>query len=107
MKKIWSKALTTSVLAVSLILAGCGQGNDSAASTEPVEKKEITIGTTPGMFADMVRDSIRPQLEQKGYTLKLVEFSDYVQIMHWLKVLWILMYSNTNHIWTYLKSNIN
>ncbi len=82
MKKIWSKAVTTSVLALSLILAGCGQGNDSTASTAVEDKKEITIGTTPGMFADMVRDSVRPQLEKKGYTLKLVEFSDYIRPNH-------------------------
>lgn len=81
MKKLWSKALTASALALSLVLAGCGQGNDAAttASDKPVEKKEITIGTTPGMFADMVRDSVRPQLEKKGYTVKLVEFTDYVR----------------------------
>lgn len=82
MKKIWSKALITSVLALSLILAGCGQEKNTTNSTVVEEKKEITIGTTPGMFADMVRDSIRPQLEKQGYTLKLVEFSDYVRPNH-------------------------
>lgn len=83
MKKLWSKTLTVSALALSLVLAGCGQGNDAAtASDQPAEKKEITIGTTPGMFADMVRDSVRPQLETKGYTVKLIEFTDYVRPNH-------------------------
>ncbi|WP_410969683.1 MetQ/NlpA family ABC transporter substrate-binding protein, partial [Salmonella sp. SAL4450] len=41
-------------------------------------KKEIVIGTTVGDFADMVTDSIKPQLEAKGYKVKLVEFTDYV-----------------------------
>ena len=41
-------------------------------------KKEIVIGTTVGDFADMVTDAIKPQLEAKGYRVKLVEFTDYV-----------------------------
>lgn len=41
-------------------------------------KKEIVIGTTVGDFADMVTESIKPYLEQQGYQVKLVEFTDYV-----------------------------
>ncbi|SIQ22576.1 D-methionine transport system substrate-binding protein [Aeromonas sp. RU39B] len=41
-------------------------------------KSEIVIGTTVGDFGDMVTDSIKPQLEAKGYKVKLVEFTDYV-----------------------------
>lgn len=82
MKKLWSKAVTVSALTLSLVLAGCGQGNDTAATTTPAEKKEITIGTTPGMFADMVRESVRPQMEKKGYTVNLIEFTDYVRPNH-------------------------
>ncbi|MBS7838991.1 MetQ/NlpA family ABC transporter substrate-binding protein [Wohlfahrtiimonas chitiniclastica] len=74
MKRLGSKILATGALAVSLILAGCGQ--DQAESTH---QTVITVGTTPGMFADMVRDSVRPQLEEKGYTVKLIEFNDYVR----------------------------
>src|SRR5699024_11568644 len=36
------------------------------------------IGTTVGDFADMVRDSVKPQLEKKGYDVELVVFTDYV-----------------------------
>lgn len=84
MKQIWSKAVTVSALALSLVLAGCSQKEDVTAvvSTTPEVKKEIVIGTTPGMFADMVRDSVRPQLETKGYTVKLIEFTDYVRPNH-------------------------
>ncbi|MBS7819546.1 hypothetical protein J7624_09225 [Wohlfahrtiimonas chitiniclastica] len=74
MKRLGRKILATGALAVSLILAGCGQ--DQAESTH---QTVITVGTTPGMFADMVRDSVRPQLEEKGYTVKLIEFNDYVR----------------------------
>ncbi|MBU3823551.1 MAG: hypothetical protein H9917_01840 [Candidatus Oceanisphaera merdipullorum] len=41
-------------------------------------KKEIVIGTTVGDFADMVTESVKPYLEQQGYSVKLVEFTDYV-----------------------------
>ncbi|MCO4206175.1 MetQ/NlpA family ABC transporter substrate-binding protein [Aeromonas taiwanensis] len=49
----------------------------SVLAADPA-KKEIVIGTTVGDFADMVTDSIKPQLEAKGYQVKLVEFTDYV-----------------------------
>lgn len=42
------------------------------------DKKEIVIGTTVGDFADMVTESVKPYLEQQGYKVKLVEFTDYV-----------------------------
>lgn len=41
--------------------------------------KEKVIGTTIGDFADIVKDSLGPALEKKGYKVRLVEFSDYVQ----------------------------
>lgn len=40
--------------------------------------KEITIGTTVGDFSDMVKEGVKPELEKKGYQVKLVEFTDYV-----------------------------
>lgn len=40
--------------------------------------KEIKIGATVGDFAELVKDGIKPQLEKKGYKVKLVEFTDYV-----------------------------
>ncbi|HEZ4330752.1 TPA: hypothetical protein WIH74_000899, partial [Neisseria meningitidis] len=43
------------------------------------EKKEIVFGTTVGDFGDMVKEHIQPELEKKGYTVKLVEFTDYVR----------------------------
>jgi D-methionine transport system substrate-binding protein len=42
-------------------------------------KKELVIGTTAGSNIEVLRRGIQPQLEQKGYKVKLVEFSDYVQ----------------------------
>ncbi len=48
-------------------------------------KKELTIGTTAGSNIEVLRRGIVPQLEQKGYKIKLVEFSDYVQPNHALE----------------------
>jgi D-methionine transport system substrate-binding protein len=45
-------------------------------------KKDLTIGTTAGSNIEVLRRGIVPQLEQKGYKIKLVEFSDYVQPNH-------------------------
>ena len=43
------------------------------------EKKTLTIGATAGPNYDQVKLGIKPLLENKGYTVKLVEFNDYVQ----------------------------
>jgi D-methionine transport system substrate-binding protein len=43
------------------------------------DQKQIVIGTTVGDFSDQVKFSIKTILEKKGYTVKLVEFSDYVR----------------------------
>lgn len=72
---------------VGLGLAACGGQNQSSeapaasSGSQPAAaeaKKEIRFGTTPGDFADMVKESIQPMLEKQGYTVKLTEFPDYV-----------------------------
>lgn len=77
---------TLSAAALVLILAACGGQKDSApaasasaAADNGAEKKEIVFGTTVGDFGDMVKEHIQPELEKKGYTVKLVEFTDYVR----------------------------
>jgi D-methionine transport system substrate-binding protein len=71
MKK-WS-LLLAAALTVSL-LAACG-GEEASSG----EKKEITIGATSGPYSDMVTKAIKPGLEEKGYTVEVKEFSDYIQ----------------------------
>ncbi len=39
---------------------------------------EITIGTTAGDFGEMAKLGIKPELEKKGYKVKVIEFTDYV-----------------------------
>lgn len=78
---------TLSAAALALVLAACGGQQDSAPAASAAapsadngaEKKEIVFGTTVGDFGDMVKEHIQPELEKKGYTVKLVEFTDYVR----------------------------
>ncbi|MBM7551989.1 MetQ/NlpA family ABC transporter substrate-binding protein [Thalassobacillus pellis] len=58
------------------LLAACGSGGSSA---EGKEDKNIRIGATAGPYSDMVKKAIKPGLEEKGYTVEVVEFSDYIQ----------------------------
>jgi len=54
----------------------------SALSTPLVhaqDKKELTIGATAGSNIEVLRQGIKPLLEKRGYSVKLVEFNDYVQ----------------------------
>ncbi|MFJ7737160.1 MetQ/NlpA family ABC transporter substrate-binding protein [Lysinibacillus sp. NPDC097287] len=75
-------AFLTVILAV--VLAACGGSDDKAGSKESSggsneESKSIKLGATAGPYSDMLKKAIIPQLEEKGYEVKLVEFSDYVQ----------------------------
>lgn len=79
MKKLF---LSFVLLVAIATLAACG-GNTKEESTtsdeKATEKKEVTIGATSGPYSDMVSNAIKPLLEEKGYEVKVVEFSDYVQ----------------------------
>jgi D-methionine transport system substrate-binding protein len=50
-----------------------------AFSAHARDPKELVIGTSAGPYADQVRLGIKPILERQGYTVKLVEFNDYIQ----------------------------
>lgn len=69
------------VLIAIAVLAACGGSSEEAASSEEKvsEKKEVKIGATSGPYSDMVSNAIKPLLEEKGYEVEVVEFSDYVQ----------------------------
>lgn len=53
------------------LLAACGGG-----STSKEEKKEITVGTSPGPYSELFLEGIVPVLESKGFTVKDVDFTD-------------------------------
>lgn len=68
MKKI---ILTLTVLC-AFILAACGSGSASG-------EKELVIGATAGPYSDQLKEGIVPLLEDKGYSVEIVEFNDYIQ----------------------------
>ncbi|WLR55832.1 MetQ/NlpA family ABC transporter substrate-binding protein [Mesobacillus subterraneus] len=56
------------------LLAACGSDSSSSG-----DAKKVTFGATSGPYSDMVSKAIKPLLEKKGYEVKVVEFSDYIQ----------------------------
>lgn len=76
MKKLW--LLVTIVLFAGL-LAACGGKEESSSNAGNEEKKQVTLGGTSGPYSDMLSKAIKPGLEAKGYEVKIVEFSDYIQ----------------------------
>lgn len=71
------KLLLTIILTVLVAaLAACG-GEKSTEKSD--DDKEIKFGATAGPYSDMIKKAIKPGLEEKGYTVKITEFSDYVQ----------------------------
>lgn len=71
MKKLIKKITAVALAgALGLSITGCGK-----------EKEEnlIKIGFCPGPYSDMFKEAIQPSLEEKGYKIEIVEFSDYVQ----------------------------
>lgn len=68
------------ILAASL--AACGgtaTQKQTGEAGSSAEKKDLTLGATSGPYADMLNKAIKPELEKKGYKVRVVEFSDYVQ----------------------------
>lgn len=74
-KKSILSLLLTGALAISLI--GCGNANKENETGAKSEDKTITIGVTPVPHKEIVEE-IKPDLEAEGYTVKIVEFTDYV-----------------------------
>jgi D-methionine transport system substrate-binding protein len=75
MKKLLFSLL---LLLSSSLLAACGSDSASGGDAK-ADKKQVTFGATSGPYSDMVTKGIKPLLEKKGYEVKVVEFSDYIQ----------------------------
>jgi D-methionine transport system substrate-binding protein len=52
------------------------------ALAQDAAKKELVFGATAGPYADQIKLGIKPLLEKKGYSVKVVEFNDYIQPNH-------------------------
>ncbi|MGO1781405.1 MAG: MetQ/NlpA family ABC transporter substrate-binding protein [Moraxellaceae bacterium] len=87
-----SRQLATAFAAVGvsgLVLVGCSNSSapeenteaaaETAASDIDSEHGKIVIGTTEGDFADMVRNQVKGSLEEQGYEVELIAFTDYVR----------------------------
>ncbi|WP_313572203.1 MetQ/NlpA family ABC transporter substrate-binding protein [Comamonas terrigena] len=65
------------VLAASTLALVAALGTPALA--QDAAKKKLLIGATAGSNYDLLQKGIVPQLQKKGYQIKLVEFNDYVQ----------------------------
>lgn len=74
-RRNFSRRLLGLTSAIALI-GTIGLGSTAALAQE---KKNLTLGATAGSNFDQLKLAIKPILEKKGYTVKLVEFNDYVQ----------------------------
>jgi D-methionine transport system substrate-binding protein len=78
--RITRKALLTATaaaaLAVSLTACGGTSSEPQAAGDGAAEKTDIKIGFNPGPYREMFEGGIQPLLEDDGYTVEAVEFTD-------------------------------
>jgi D-methionine transport system substrate-binding protein len=58
------------LVVATALFSGCNASAD---------RNTITFGATAGDFSDIISQSLKPQLEAKGYQVRLVQFTDYVQ----------------------------
>lgn len=69
MKKKFFVTVALAFAFVSGLFVSCQKSNDSL----------IRVGVCAGPYGDMFIEGIKPELEKKGYKIKIVDFSDYVQ----------------------------
>ena len=79
-KDIIKKLLVTSVVVLLTLisLVGCAS-NESNESSSTSDKKDIKVGVCAGPYGDMFKEAIQPSLEELGYNIEIIEFSDYIQ----------------------------
>lgn len=72
-----SRTLLAGTAALALLLTGCAGGASSdAEGTGAQEKTALKIGFNPGPYLEMFQDGILPVLEEEGYTVETVDFTD-------------------------------
>ena len=62
-----------------LVIGALAACSSDSSGEKAKESKEIKIGATAGPYSDMVTKAIKPGLEDLGYKVEVVEFSDYIQ----------------------------
>src|SRR5699024_467516 len=63
------------VTVVMLVLAACG--DDKSTNTE--EKSTIKVGTSPGPYSELFLDAIKPILEEDGFEVETIDFTQLLQ----------------------------
>lgn len=77
MKSFIKKAVTLAALATLCVFAaGCGSSDNNSKSASS-DKKEITVGVTLGIHAEIM-EQVKKEAAKQGITIKIMEFSDYV-----------------------------
>ena len=74
--KLFASVCVAAGLAVGL--AGCGDKTADAPKADAEKTAVLSVGVSPVPHADIIR-FVEPQLKKEGVSLKIVEFSDYVQ----------------------------
>lgn len=72
------KKIVTIVCLFVLVLIG-GGCHSKDQSSHAQKKHEIVMGVTGGPYNDLFDDAIAPILESEGYTIKRIEFSQFIQ----------------------------
>lgn len=76
MNKVIKKLLTiTAIASLCLLAAGCGSTDTGSSASK--EKKEITLGVTPGPHAE-IAEQVKKEAAKEGIIIRIMEFSDYI-----------------------------
>lgn len=78
--KLSTLALAALLSASVLALSGCGEDKAATAATAANEpSKVLRVGVCPGPYGLMIEKALAPELAKDGYTVEVVDFTDYVQ----------------------------
>lgn len=71
------KFKTALVAALALLILGaCGSKQSSQNEAAAEDGQEIRLATSPGPYSDLFLDLVKPLLEEDGYQVTTVEFTD-------------------------------
>lgn len=59
-----------------LVLGACGSQQASQNEAAAEDSQEIRLATSPGPYSDLFLDIVKPILEEEGYKVDTVEFTD-------------------------------
>lgn len=72
--------ITAAALLAAVALSACsgGEKSEKVGEEKSPELTEITVGASPAPHGEIL-EAAKPLLEKEGYSLKIVEYTDYVQ----------------------------